>query len=240
MVTRATGTILEVDGVSKRFGGMVALKGTTLSVREGSITGLIGPNGSGKSTLFDIMTGYLRPDEGRVRFRGKVVSNVPPHEVSRRGLIRTFQLTRIFPSLTVRENLLVCSTDSGAQGVADRSNELLDFVRLSHLADQEAAALSYGQQKLLEIAQVLMLEPTMLLLDEPMAGINPGLANEIANHLHALQAAGKTLLLVEHNLPMVTSLCSEVIVLNAGQVIAHGPPAEVVADPDVKEAFLGS
>jgi ABC-type branched-subunit amino acid transport system ATPase component len=235
-----TSDILEVDGISKRFGGTVALKETSLSVREGSITGLIGPNGSGKSTLFDIMTGYVHPDAGEVRFRGSVVSDTAPHEVARSGLIRTFQLTRVFPSLTVGENLLVCSTDAGAEEAEARADELLAFVGLSRLIDHEAATLSYGQQKLLEIAQVLMLEPAMLLLDEPMAGINPGLAEEIADHLRALRESGKTLLLVEHNLPMVTSLCSEVIVLNAGQVIAHGPPGEVVADPNVKEAFLGS
>jgi ABC-type branched-subunit amino acid transport system ATPase component len=239
MVTPAP-TILEVDRISKRFGGTVALKETTLQVREGSITGLIGPNGSGKSTLFDIMTGYVHPDEGQVRFQGHIVSDQPPYEVARSGLIRTFQLTRVFPSLTVGENLLVCSTDAGAEEAAARADQLLAFVGLSRLIDHEAATLSYGQQKLLEIAQVLMLEPSMLLLDEPMAGINPGLAEQIADHLRALRAAGKTLLLVEHNLPMVTSLCSEVIVLNAGQVIAQGPPEEVVADPYVKEAFLGS
>lgn len=239
MVTEAPG-ILEVDRISKRFGGTVALKETSLSVRAGSITGLIGPNGSGKSTLFDVMTGYVHPDGGEVRFRGRVVSNKPPHEVARSGLIRTFQLTRIFPSLTVRENLLVCATRANSDVAASRSDELLAFVGLSRLAHHEAATLSYGQQKLLEISQVLMLEPAMLLLDEPMAGINPGLADEIANHLRALRQTGKTLLLVEHNLPMVTSLCDEVIVLNAGQVIAHGSPEAVVADPDVKEAFLGS
>jgi ABC-type branched-subunit amino acid transport system ATPase component len=239
VVTQAPG-ILEVDRITKRFGGTVALKETSLSVREGSITGLIGPNGSGKSTLFDIMTGYVHPDLGEVRFEGRVVSDKPPHEVARSGLIRTFQLTRIFASLTVRENLLVCATKVDAEEAESRSNELLAFVGLSRLAHHEAATLSYGQQKLLEISQVLMLEPSMMLLDEPMAGINPGLAEEIADHLRALREGGKTLLLVEHNLPMVTSLCSEVIVLNAGQVIAHGSPKEVVADPDVKEAFLGS
>jgi ABC-type branched-subunit amino acid transport system ATPase component len=240
MVNDQGAVILAVNGVDKHFGGMVALKRTTLSVREGSITGLIGPNGSGKSTLFDIMTGYVRPDGGEVRFRGKVVSSMPPHDVARSGLIRTFQLTRIFPSLTVIENLLVCATDSRGAEAADRAAELLHFVGLTQLVEHEAATLSYGQQKLLELAQVLMLQPAMLLLDEPMAGINPGLADEIADRLRTLQGAGKTLLLVEHNLPMVTSLCDEVIVLNAGEVIAHGTPQAVVADPTVKEAFLGT
>ncbi len=228
--------ILAVRGVAKSFGGLRALQDVHLEVARGSITGLIGPNGSGKSTLFDIITGYQSPDAGEVVFDGASLRALAPHQVSRQGLVRTFQLTRIFPTLTVAENLLVFA--DGAEGEG-RARELLEFVGLLRLADHEAAGLSYGQQKLLEIAQVLMLQPRLLLLDEPLAGINPGLAEELLQRLRELRDGGMTLLLVEHDLPAVTRLCDRLTVLDGGQIMLSGTPEAVLADAGVKEVFLG-
>jgi ABC-type branched-subunit amino acid transport system ATPase component len=171
-----------------------------------------------------------------VSFGGEPLGALAPHEVARHGLIRTFQLTRIFPTLTVAENLLVVTGNADGE---DRAREMLDFVGLLRLAGQEAASLSYGQQKLLEIAQVLMLRPRMLMLDEPMAGINPGLAEELSERLRELRRRGMTLLLVEHNIPVLQGLCDTVAVLNAGRVMISGPCDEVLADTRVREAFLG-
>jgi ABC-type branched-subunit amino acid transport system ATPase component len=271
--------LLAVRGVTKAFGGLRVLRDVSLEVPAGTITGLIGPNGSGKSTLFDVVTGYLPGDSGEISFAGQAIAGLKPHEVSRRGLVRTFQLTRIFPSLTVAENLLVFADHAekrrrhgggpapdagrpaapGAPGRRpgpgpapgrspgrarehageERAQEILEFVGLLRLAAQEAATLSYGQQKLLEIAQVLMLDPHLLLLDEPMAGINPGLAEELVGRLCELRARGLTLLLVEHNIPVIQQMCDTVAVLHAGRVMACGKPDEVLADREVREAFLG-
>jgi ABC-type branched-subunit amino acid transport system ATPase component len=244
--------ILMVRGVDKSFGGIRVLQDVCLEVAAGSITGLIGPNGSGKSTLFVIITRYQRCDAGEIVFAGESLLRVAPYEVSRRGLIRTFQLTRIFPNLTVAENLLVFAHGHGRPPVRTRpgqapdcsngeqkARELLEFVGLEKLADHEAAGLSYGQQKLLEMAQVLMLGPVLLMLDEPMAGINPGLAEEIVQRLRDLRDQGMTLLLVEHNIPVLAGLCDSITVLSGGRVMTSGTPDAVLADRGVREAFLG-
>lgn len=235
----AVAPALEVTGIEKHFGGIHVLRGVSFAVPEGSITGLIGPNGSGKSTLFDVITGYQRADGGRVTYRGTDIALLPPHEIARRGLIRTFQLTRIFPNLTVLENMLVCSGAGPTARAVERAAELLAFVRLDALMEREASSLSYGQQKLLELAQVLMLDPCVVLLDEPMAGVNPALIEQLTQHVLSLREAGKTFLLVEHNLPVISTLCDQVVVLSAGQVIGQGRPNEVLEHPRVKEAFLG-
>jgi ABC-type branched-subunit amino acid transport system ATPase component len=233
--------LLSVRGVCKSFGGLRVLRGVGLEVARGSITGLIGPNGSGKSTLFDVITRYQRCDEGEVVFAGQSLLGLAPHEVSRRGLVRTFQMTRVFPTLTVAENLLVFADAEGRKHLRAgeaKAREMLDFVGLLGLVDREAAGLSYGQQKLLELAQVLMLGPELLLLDEPMAGINPGLADEIVQRLRDLRDRGMTLLLVEHNIPVMQSLCDAITVLNGGQVMSSGPPDVVLGDREVREVFL--
>lgn len=234
-------SLLSVRGVRKSYGGLRILDDVTLDVHEGAIAGVIGPNGAGKSTLFDVITRYTPCDSGEITFDGQPIARLAPHQVSHHGLVRTFQLTRVFPSLTVAENLLVfAERGRGSRTMTEEHVwEILDFTGLARLATAEAATLSYGQLKLLEIAQVLMLGPKMLMLDEPMAGINPGLVDELATRLLALRDRGLTLLLVEHNIPVIERLCDTVTVLAAGQVMAHGSPAEVLKDRDVREAFLG-
>lgn len=236
------GPILKLSGIKKSFGGIHVLRGIDLEVERGSIQGLIGPNGSGKSTLFDLITGYQKPDAGTVEFKGHEIQGMAPHKVSRAGLIRTFQLTKIFPNLTVAENLLVFASANEHQTrkeAEDRAVELLDFVHLIGLHDREAATLSYGQLKLLEFAQVLMHRPEMLMLDEPFAGVNPGLIEELASHIRTMRDRGLTILLVEHNLPIVAELCDRVAVVSGGQIAMNEVPEIVVNDPGVKEVFLG-
>ncbi len=234
----SSGPILQLDSITKSFGGLQVLRGIDLKVQRGQIFGLIGPNGCGKSTLFDIITGYQRAETGTVKFQGRMVNGTAPHILARSGLIRTFQLTRVFPNLTVAENLLVF-TKMGDHDGEKRAIELLDFVHLLALAEREASTLSYGQLKLLELAQVLMHDPSMLLLDEPLAGINPGLIEEIMEHLQVLRGRGMTILLVEHNLPVVSRLCDRVAVMSAGTVLIEDHPDVVVGDARVKEVFLG-
>ncbi|WP_053384514.1 ABC transporter ATP-binding protein [Leucobacter celer] len=244
MVAKPTGEgpVLKLNGIKKSFGGIHVLKGIDLEVERGSIQGLIGPNGSGKSTLFDLITGYQKPDEGSVEFKGEEIQGMAPHKVSRSGLIRTFQLTKIFPNLTVAENLLVFASADERQTkkeAEDRAVELMDFVHLIGLHDREASTLSYGQLKLLEFAQVLMHRPEMLMLDEPFAGVNPGLIEELVSHIRTMRDRGLTILLVEHNLPIVAELCDRVAVVSGGQISMNEVPEVVVNDPGVKEVFLG-
>jgi ABC-type branched-subunit amino acid transport system ATPase component len=221
-------SLLEVQDISKAFGGIQALDTCSINVEQGSITGLIGPNGSGKTTLFNVMTGYERVDSGQVRFHGMTVTNMPPDKVFRLGIGRTFQLTRIFPRLTVLENMQ-----------QERALELLDFVNLSQLKDMLAGNLSYGQKKLLEFAFVLIAEPQVILLDEPAGGINPTMINYLAERIRSLNQRGVTFLVVEHNMEFVMDLCERVMVMHRGAKIAEGVPGEVRANPAVLEAYLG-
>jgi neutral amino acid transport system ATP-binding protein len=246
--------LLQARGVTRQFGGVRALSEASIDVPEGSISGLIGPNGSGKTTLFNVITGYERPDAGEVRFRDDVITNAPPQRVFALGIGRTFQLTRIFPRLTVLENMLVAAQPSGgsahrrrmplarAGGAADRRRamELLEFTGLATHAAALAGTLSYGQRKLLELAFVLVAEPAVVLLDEPAGGVNPSLINEIAARIRELNAAGTTFLIVEHNMGFVMGLCDTVTVLDSGTVVAAGPPAVIRSDPRVLDAYLGT
>jgi ABC-type branched-subunit amino acid transport system ATPase component len=236
-----TKPILDIKGIKKSFGGIDVLKGIDLQLEEGKISGIIGPNGAGKSTLFDIISGYQKADGGEVHYEGKNISGKLPHVLARQGVIRTFQLTRIFRGLTVAENLLVFATESKKRtgSSKERALELLDFVHLSGLANAEASTLSYGQSKLLEFAQVLMHSPKVLMLDEPFAGINPGLIDQMAQHLKDLQKEGLSIVLIEHNLPMVAKLCDSIAVLSGGVVQLQDVPDVVVKNDQVKEAFLG-
>ena len=238
---------LEVDRLSKHFGGVRAVDGCTFSVEEGTITALIGPNGSGKTTAFNIITGYLRPDSGTVRFDGHHVREPDPARLYRQGLSRTFQQARIFPELSVQENLVVAAGCSWLDLFGTRltkrdrrrAGAMLEEFRLSGLAELPAAELSYGQRKLLEFAAVLMSQPKLVLLDEPTAGVNPVMIETMERHIRARHREGVTFLIVEHDMQLVMRLCDPVIVLDRGARIALGTPAEVQTNPMVLDAYLG-
>jgi neutral amino acid transport system ATP-binding protein len=241
---------LRTEEVSKAFGGVQALSGANLEVARGRITGLIGPNGSGKTTLFNVITGYERADTGHVYLDGKAITNFGPARVFGLGIGRTFQLTRIFPSLTVLENMLIAAQHKHrsrnplavAGGVLARRHamDLLEFTGIAAHAGALAGTLSYGQRKLLELAYVLVADPEIVLLDEPAGGVNPSLIDHIADRIRELNAAGKTFLIVEHNMDFVMGLCHDVTVLDSGTVVATGPPEEIRANPRVLDAYLGT
>lgn len=230
--------ILEVDGLTKRFGGVAAVNGVSLSLEPGRIYGLIGPNGSGKTTLFNCITGVETRDAGAIRFRGRRIDGLAPHRIFHLGMGRTFQVIRVFPELTALENLLVVTTTPLAQARA-RALELLRFVKLERLAGELAGSLSYGQQKLVELVRVLMTDPELVLLDEPAAGVNRTLLNELLAAIRQLRDAGKTVLLVEHDMKVVMGLCETVFVLDHGEKLIEGPPGVVQADERVIEAYFG-
>lgn len=241
-------SLLEAQGISKAFGGIHALDTCSISVEKGTITGLIGPNGSGKTTLFNVMTGYERVDSGQVRFQDKNITNARPDTVFRLGVGRTFQLTRVFPRLTVLENMHVAAQRNDFKGLISRWSstheqkralDLLDFVGLTRLKSLPAGNLSYGQKKLLEFAYVLIAEPQVILLDEPAGGVNPTMINYLADRIRTLNERGVTFLIVEHNMEFVMSLCQKVMVMHRGTKIAEGAPTEVRANPAVLEAYLG-
>jgi len=241
-------SLLEACDISKAFGGIHALSTCSISVEQGSITGLIGPNGSGKTTLFNVMTGYERIDSGKVHFNARNITNTSPDKVFRLGIGRTFQLTRIFPRMTVLENMHVAAQRDSLKGLLsrwsatheqERALELLDFVGLTQLKDAPAGSLSYGQKKLLEFAFVLIADPQVILLDEPAGGINPTMINYLAERISTLNERGTTFLIVEHNMEFVMGLCDRVMVLHRGARIAEGTPQEVRENPAVLEAYLG-
>ncbi|MEP6843231.1 MAG: ABC transporter ATP-binding protein [Pseudolysinimonas sp.] len=243
-----TESLLVVDQLTKRFGGVTAVDACSFEVQAGTITALIGPNGSGKTTAFNMITGYLKPDSGSIRFRGHTIARPRPAELYRRGLSRTFQQARIFPELSVEENLVVAAGYSWRQlfgrrvSASDReraANTLAEF-RLDALASLPASDLSYGQRKLLEFAAVLMSDPVLVLLDEPTAGVNPVMIDTMEQHIRSRHAAGVTFLIVEHDMQLVMRLCDPVIVLDRGAPIAFGNPEQVQSDPLVLEAYLGA
>src|SRR5437667_9265217 len=233
-------SLLEAQNISKAFGGIHALDACSITVEQGTITGLIGPNGSGKTTLFNVITGYEKVDMGTVRFNGQTITNLTPDKVFRFGIGRTFQLTRIFPRLSVLENMHVAAQRAGARALVSRWSstheqkralELLDFVGLTSLKNQPGGNLSYGQKKLLEFAFVLIAEPQVILLDEPAGGINPTMINYLTERIRTLNQQGVTFLIVEHNMEFVMGLCDKVMVMHRGVVIAEGTPTEVRANP---------
>jgi len=230
--------LLRTEGVHKSFGGVRALDTCTIEVNEGTVTGLIGPNGSGKTTLFNVITGYVKADAGEVYLADRRITNIAPDKVFALGIGRTFQLTRIFPSLTVMENMLVASQHHRA-GARKRAIEQLEFVGIEGYHASLAGTLSYGQRKLLELAYILVADPAIILLDEPAGGVNLSLVNHIAARIRELNAAGKTFLIVEHNMEFVMGLCHQVTVLDSGTVVAAGPPDIVRTDRRVLDAYLG-
>ena len=230
--------LLRTEGVHKSFGGVRALDTCTIEVNEGTVTGLIGPNGSGKTTLFNVITGYVKADAGEVYLADRRITNIAPDKVFALGIGRTFQLTRIFPSLTVMENMLVASQHHRA-GARKRAIEQLEFVGIEGYHASLAGTLSYGQRKLLELAYILVADPAIILLDEPAGGVNLSLVNHIAARIRELNTAGKTFLIVEHNMEFVMGLCHQVTVLDSGTVVAAGPPDIVRTDRRVLDAYLG-
>ncbi|HEY8409720.1 MAG TPA: ABC transporter ATP-binding protein [Gaiellaceae bacterium] len=249
--------LLEVDGVVRTFGGVRAVDGATLSVDNHSITGLIGPNGAGKSTLFATIAGSLRPDSGRIVFSGRRIDRRPAHRVARLGVVRTYQAARVLTRMSVLDNLLVATTRHPGERLTTlvvrpraarayeertraRAHEQLALVGLDTHADAYAGTLSGGQRKLLDLARVLMLEPSLVLLDEPMAGVAPALRVELLDHILALRRdRGITFLIVEHDLDFVMRAADSVVVMNEGRVLTAGTPDEVRRNEDVVDAYLG-
>lgn len=239
---------LRTEGLSKSFGGVHAVDNATTEFYAGRINGLIGPNGSGKTTFFNCVTGMIRPDAGHVFYRDRDITRWQPHRIARAGLGRTFQLCRVFPRLTVLDNLLVAVHPPhplaylGRPRVAslvERARGILARVGLDHLETAEARDVSYGQQKLLELAAALMGGPDMVMLDEPAGGVNPALIERIAVLVTELNAEGTTFLVVEHNMEFMMNLCDHVVVFDRGAPIAAGSAAEVQQNPLVLEAYLG-
>jgi branched-chain amino acid transport system ATP-binding protein len=243
--------VLEVSDLSKRFGGITAVDGVSLTVEEGEIVGVIGPNGSGKSTLFDCILGQLLPTAGAVRVDGREVTGMRPCDLNRLGVSRTFQMLQVFPQLSVRENLILAGQEHrgsmlsrlfGARdaGLTAAANRMIEFFRLQHLADEVAGGLSYGQQKLLDVAMAFMSGPRLVLLDEPAGGVNLTMLANMRERLRDINRAQRaTFVVIEHNMDFVMSLCSRILVLAEGRIICEGAPEAVRADPQVIEAYLG-
>jgi ABC-type branched-subunit amino acid transport system ATPase component len=229
---------LAVEGVRKSFGGVAAVSNVSFSLERGRIYGLIGPNGSGKTTLFNCITGVERLDAGRVLLNGRRVDGLKPFRIANLGVGRTFQTIRVFPELTALENLLVV-TRGPREEAQRRGLELLRFVKIEQLRDEYAGNLSYGQQKLVEFIRMLMTDPALILLDEPAAGVNRTLLNDLLEAVGRLRDEGKTILLVEHDMKVVMGLCETVFVLDHGEKIAEGPPGTIQADERVIEAYFG-
>jgi ABC-type branched-subunit amino acid transport system ATPase component len=230
--------LLTVERLSKSFGGVTAVNGVSFALEGGRIYGLIGPNGSGKTTLFNCITGLERADAGVVTFQGRQIDALKASRVARLGIGRTFQVIRVFPELTALENLLVVTRGPRAEAER-RGHEMLAFVKLEGLAGEYAGNLSYGQQKLVEFVRVLMTDPRLILLDEPAAGVNRTLLNDLLAAVRRLRDEGRTILLVEHDMKVVMGLCETVFVLDHGEKIAEGPPGLIQADGRVVEAYFG-
>jgi branched-chain amino acid transport system ATP-binding protein len=249
--------LLEVERVVKSFDGVRAVNDCSLQVQPGTITGLIGPNGAGKTTLFNLITGFLRPSSGRIVFRDERIDGLAPHQIFRRGIVRTFQIPRELKQMTVLENLMLVPAEQRGEKlwnplffpflvarqereIRDKALDILEFVDLWHLRDEYAANVSSGQKKLMELARTLMADPEMILLDEPGAGVNPTLMRKLVHNIEQLcYGKGITFFLIEHDMDLVTRLCNPIIVMSNGEKLAEGPPDEVKSDERVLEAYLG-
>lgn len=248
--------ILVADGIMRQFGGLTAVNVDHLEIQRGSITALIGPNGAGKTTFFNLLTGYDVPNSGTWSFNGTALNGVPPHKVARLGMVRTFQLTKALYRLTVIENMALGARGQKGESVLksifpwiwraqeaeirNKATSILKNFKLLEKQNDFAAALSGGQRKLLEMARALMVEPEMVMLDEPMAGVNPALKQSLLEHIKELRTQGKTVLFVEHDMDMVHEISDWVIVMAQGEIIAEGTPASVMGNQQVIEAYLGA
>jgi len=249
--------MLEVKDIRKSFGGIQAVDECTFTVQEGSITGLIGPNGAGKTTLFNLVTGFYKPDRGKILFKGDRIDGLPTHQIFRKRICRTFQITREFANMTLLENLMVMPENQLGEKIwntwfrnkavrdqekvfRDNALEILEFVELIHLKDEYAKTLSGGQKKLLELAKTLMADPRLILLDEPGAGVNRTLMKKLVENIRSLcKEKGITFLIIEHDMDLVMSLCNPVIVMSEGRKLSEGTPEEIKTDQRVLEAYLG-
>ena len=240
-----TRPILQTEGLTKRFGSLVANDELSVTVEADTIHGIMGPNGSGKSTFFNTVTGFYRPNGGTVRFDGEDVTGWKPDEIARRGLARTFQIPSPFEDLTVKENMLAVFTGGLRSGMRvpeekrSRADELLELLEIDHVADQEAGGVSGGQEKLLELGRILMLKPACVMLDEPTAGVNPSLRNRLLDHLETLNDRGTTFVIIEHDMRVIADVCDRVTVFNQGQVLVEGDFESVTSDERVRDAYLG-
>ena len=230
--------LLRIDDVVKKFGEVAALDHCSFDIEPGSITGLIGPNGAGKTTLFNLITGVLQPDSGHIYLKGEEITGKKPYEIARKGVGRTYQIIRIFPKMTLLENLVVVGKGKERKMI-ERAMDLLRLVKLDGKKDGYASDLSFGQQKLLSLAQVLMLDAQLILLDEPAAGINPTLQNELMVLIHKLNEEGKTFMIVEHDMSVIMNHCQNAIALNYGQKIAEGSCSIVQKDERLLEHYFG-
>jgi branched-chain amino acid transport system ATP-binding protein len=255
---RATpNTALSIERITVHFGGLVAVSDMTFTVNEGEVVGLIGPNGAGKTTAFNVITGFLRPTGGEIRYRGRSLNGLRPHEVAEAGLVRTFQKTSVFAANTVFENILIGlhrrggatpwqillglpSVRAEEQRLRDEARAILDFVGITQRASELGGALPYGEQRLLEVAVGLAAGPSMLLLDEPVSGMNPSETSSFMRLLARIRERDVTVLLVEHDMRMVMGVSDRVVVLNQGKIIAEGPPSEIQGNPEVIRAYLGA
>jgi len=232
-------TVLDVNDARRSFGGLHAVAGVAFSLEEQEIVGIIGPNGSGKSTLFNLLTGLVRPDSGKVRLHGRDITGWKPHRIARAGMGRTFQIPALFVNMTVQENLYAAVVEGDWRSARQRTDQVLELMTLGDLRNELASTLSGGQQRLLEFARVLMRDPQVILLDEVTAGVHPTLRQTILDAITRLRSEGRSFLVIEHDMELVRAVCERVIVMDAGQVVAQGSFEEIAADKSVVEAYLG-
>ncbi len=247
-----THAVLRVTGLKKAYGAIKAVDGVSFEVMPGEIFGVIGPNGSGKTTMFNSVLGQIEPDEGRIELNGRDITGLSPQQLNQRGVGRTFQTLQVFPKMTVRDNLLVAAQEHhgtmwsrlfapGDSGLTAKADAMIDQFRIRHVADKKAGELSYGQQKLVDIAMAFMSEPDLVLLDEPCAGVNPSLVGGISSLLKELNKTRKgSFVVIEHNMDFVMDLCNRILVMVEGRVMAVGTPAQIRADKNVLDAYLGN